>query len=234
MPERLEIATPDGTMPVWREGSGPFGLIVFMDVFGIRPELHQMCSALAAVGFTTFLPDLFYRAGTVSFPTDAPPSPEARRLNDETTWEMTAADIGAFLAARPVPQFLAAAGYCMGARHALAAAARHPHRIRCCAMLHGGRLVTPDATSPHRLIAELAGPAYVAFAADDPTCPPDHQQTVRAALDASPLPHRIDDFAAHHGFMFPERNVYDPDVAARATAAMLSLFKTTLTEAGAP
>lgn len=234
MPERLSIATADGTMPVWREGSGPFGLIVFMDVFGIRPELCRMCAKLAAAGFTTFLPDLFYRAGEVAFPTDEPPPPEARRLNDETTWQMSVADIDAFLAAVEAPRLFATAGYCMGARHALAAAARHPQRIRSCAMLHGGRLVTDDEASPHRLIAELAGPAYVAFAAEDPTCPPEHQAIVRRSLEASPLPHRIDAFAAHHGFMFPERDVYDPAVAKQATAAMLSLFKTTLTEACAP
>ncbi len=221
-------------MPVWRQGSGPFGLIVMMDVFGIRPELHRMCAKLAAHGFTTFLPHLFYRAGPVAFSPQEPLPDEAKRLNQETTWQMSAADIGALLAATPTPRHLAAAGYCMGARHALAAMATHPARIKACAMLHGGRLVGDDETSPHRLIASLQGPAYVAFAADDPTCPPHHQAILRQALADSAQPHRVDDFAAHHGFMFPERDVFDPAVAAAATDAMLTLFKTTLEATATP
>lgn len=217
-------------MPVWKQGSGPFGLIVLMDVFGIRPELHRMCAALAARGFTTFLPHLFYRAGWVAFSPQEPMADEAKRLNQETTWQMSAADIGALLAATPTPQHMAAAGYCMGARHALAAMVIHPARIKSCAMLHGGRLVSDDDASPHRLVAKLEGPAYVAFAKDDPTCPPHHQAILRQAFADSAQPHRIDAFEAHHGFMFPERDVFDPVVAATATDAMLALFNTTLKE----
>ncbi len=57
---------------------------------------------------------------------------------------------------------------------------------------------------------------------------PHHQAILRQALADSAQPHRVDDFAAHHGFMFPERDVFDPAVAAAATDAMLTLFKTTL------
>ena len=232
-PERLDVTTPEGVMPVWRQqGRGPHGLIVLMDVFGIRDELHAMCARYAGEGFTTFLPDLFYRAGCPSF---APPATEprplpdaARELNERTTWRMTLQDVTALLERPEVPRELVTVGYCMGARHALAAAAHRPDRIRACALLHGGRLVTEDADSPHLLIPKLRGPAFVGFAQDDPTCPDEHQRLLERAFAASPLQHRVERYPARHGWTFPERYCHDPKAADHAFEGTMTLFRAAL------
>jgi carboxymethylenebutenolidase len=141
---------------------------------------------------------------------------------------MTTADCGALLDQIEEPGRLAAVGYCMGAWHALAAAVRFPQRVGAVAMLHGGRLVTDGPDSPHLLIDRLRLPAYVAFAADDPTCPPGHQALPTEAFAANARAHgrthRIESFEARHGWMFPERHCHDPAAASRANAAMAALF----------
>eukprot|EP01037_Dinobryon_pediforme_P004237 gene4237-4287_t len=171
-------------------------LVMFMDVFGIRPELFDLARAYAREGFSVYLPNLFYRAGDVSFPTPSGPDDrtdsEAIRLNVETTLDMTSRDLPAIFAHAaatfPTVPVFAAIGYCMGGRHAIKALSAWPDTVRAAASIHGGRLVTPDAASPHLLIAGLRHPAYFAFAADDHACPDAHQKLIAEAAAQAPPP----------------------------------------------
>jgi carboxymethylenebutenolidase len=70
--------------------------------------------------------------------------------NDATSLAMTRADTQAVLdharRAHGLARF-GAVGPCMGARHALAAAARFPDEVRAAACLHGGRMVCDGRTA---------------------------------------------------------------------------------------
>ena len=55
-------------------------------------------------------------------------------------------------------------GYCMGGRMALAAAGTFPEVFKAAASLYGGRQVTDDAESPHRIAMRSKGAFYIAFA----------------------------------------------------------------------
>ena len=101
----VQIATPDGVMPVEmfhpsHEDTYP-GIVFYMDVFGLRDELRDMCRRFAVAGYAVALPSMYYRAGGPSFPPsngphDAVPE-EARRLNLATTQAMSASDTRALL-----------------------------------------------------------------------------------------------------------------------------------------
>ena len=231
------IATRDGQMPTWivhPDDAGPFPLVIFyMDALGIREELRDMCRRIASVGYGVYLPNLYYRDGGPSF--DSAPlawghqEPAMVVLNDALSLAMTVSDGAAILAhAQHSPAIrlpAAAIGYCMGGRHALAAAAAYPAQIKAMASLHGGRLVTEQDNSPHRLIAHIQAEAYFGWAQDDPVAPASHAKAVEDALIARGLPYRLEWHAgALHGFTFPERFCYHKAAAERVWSRLFDLF----------
>lgn len=235
------IPTPDGQMPTWAvhpDEPGPFPLVIFfMDALGIREELRDMCRRIASVGYGVYLPNLYYRDGGPSFDPGTLASglldPKMVALNDALSMEMTTADCGALLAHARLNSSIrmpaAVIGYCMGGRHAIAAAATYPDQLSAMASMHGGRLVSDDDSSPHRLISRMHAEAYFAWADDDPVAPAIHAQVVEAALAASGLPHRVERHAgALHGFTFPERHCYHKQAAERVWARLFSLFRRNL------
>ncbi|MEO6623944.1 MAG: dienelactone hydrolase family protein [Burkholderiaceae bacterium] len=235
------ITTRDGQMPTWivhPDEGGPFALVIFyMDALGIRDELRDMCRRIASVGYCVYLPNLYYRAGGPSFDAASlawgQQDPAMVVLNDGLSMAMTVSDGAALLdharhnTALRMPA--AAIGYCMGGRHALAAAAAYPALIKAMASLHGGRLVTDGDDSPHRLIAGIGAEAYFGWAHDDPVAPASHAKTVEAALAARGLPYRLEWHAgAHHGFTFPERFCYHKQAAECVWSRLFDLFRRTL------
>lgn len=235
------ITTRDGQMPTWivhPDDRGPFPLVIFyMDALGIREELRNMCRRIASVGYGVYLPNLYYRSGGPSF--DAASlawghqDPAMVELNNGLSMAMTVSDGAALLdharhyAAIRMP--VAAIGFCMGGRHALAAAAAFPSLIKAMASLHGGRLVNDGDDSPHRLIAGIGAAAYFGWAQDDPVAPASHAKTVEAALVARGLPHQLEWHAgAQHGFTFPERYCYHQAAAERVWSRLFELFRRTL------
>ena len=231
------VKTADGDMPVevftpTQTGACP-GIIFFMDIFGFRDELRDMCRRYAAAGYAVFLPGLFYRQGNPCFqptsqPGDGAPA-EASALNEALTTEMTAEDTAnliqqvAKLTEVLVPAF-GTVGYCMGGRHAMASAARNKGDVRAAASLHGGRLINATPHSMEKLIDDMEAELFFGFAKDDPTCPPDHQSIIEQALAVSSTPGRIEYFDAAHGWTFPERYCFDKPAAERAWTCVLDLF----------
>ncbi|MBL8698789.1 MAG: dienelactone hydrolase family protein [Alphaproteobacteria bacterium] len=237
----IVLATPDGPMPVFvvhPDEDGPFPVVLFyMDALGIREELRDMARRFAAVGHYVMLPNLFHRWGGPSFDPSTLAQglvdPRMVELNEALSLAMTTADTGALLAHaasdRAARGPAAAVGYCMGGRHALAAAAGYPDRVACFASLHGGRLVNERPDSPHLLIARTRAEAYFGWADDDPVAPPAHQRTIEAALAARGGRYRVELHAgAAHGFTFPERYCYDKAAAERVWARLFALFRRTL------
>jgi carboxymethylenebutenolidase len=169
----LELETPDGRMRVrvfepvagWRKAA----CSSTWTPLGLRSELGGMCRRYADAGFVVSMPDLYYRPGSPRFavPRSAaePLDPAMMTANLATTAEMTIADTGVILdhvAATPaygVHRF-GAVGYCMGARHALGAAATYGRAIRAIACLHGGRLAWEGTNSPHLSIPRVQGAVY--------------------------------------------------------------------------
>ena len=210
------------------------GVIFYMDAFGIRPELSDMCRRYAEAGYIVFLPDLFHRLGpSVQFAipetSDAPLDPAMGAANAATTLGHSVCDTDAVLTfARDVLGYdrlrFMTVGYCMGARHALAAAAAFPDRIAATACIHGGRLVTGGAASPHLLISQVTGAIYFAFAADDETCPDEHKALIEKTIRMSGVAGATEHFNAHHGWTFPTRWCHDRAAADRVQSKVIALF----------
>jgi carboxymethylenebutenolidase len=230
--KEIDIPTPDGNMDAYAahpDSGGPFSLVVlFMDVWGLREELFAIARRVAAKGYYCIVPNLFYREGKiryerrnadgkmVSFDTLPAAMQEEMRSHVESLGRQTARmDIAAvldFCRGEPVDGGPAGSvGFCLGGRLAFQAAQEFPGRFRANASLHGTRLVSDTADSPHRLVHNMRGEMYCGFGERDYFASP---QT-RAALDVAfafcpDVAYRNNLHAgANHGYALPDRDVYD-------------------------
>ena len=224
----VTVETPDGQMEVFialGDSDKPAACaILYMDVFGLREELFDLARAFAAEGCSAAVPDLFHHLPGSRFPPangrEDRPSADALHANAVTTIRMSQADSRALMgwldtgSAGILPASYFAIGYCMGGRHALAAAAAMPERIGGGVSVHGGRLVTEGAASPHHLVSSLTVPFHFACARDDPTCPAEHCDILRQEAADATARVTLEILNAHHGWSFPTRWSYDPAAAA--------------------
>lgn len=232
----LDIPTADGAMNsfvVHPDEGGPHPVVLFyMDAPGKREELHDMARRLAAAGTFVVLPNLYYRR-TREY--QLPERTEAalavmfehmHSLNRATT-ECDTRALLAFADADPAadPKRIGALGYCMSGPFVVWAAAAFPERFACIASIHGANMATDAADSPHRAAERLRCESYFACAEIDQWAPPADIERLRAGLDASGAPYRIEWYPkVEHGFVFPQRAVYDRAAAERHWEQILALF----------
>ncbi len=233
MHETLRIKTADGIMPVERFGTpGPAGIIVYMDGFGLRDELRTICRRHSETGHAVYLPNLYYRHSGPSF--DPPnargcaSSEEAQRLNRATTVEMSVSDVGALMRSEAVKAW-ATVGYCMGGRHAIAAAAAYPDGVKACLSIHGGQMIWDGAWSCERVIPKIRAELFLAFAKDDPSCSESDKAQLREALKAHGVRGEAREYAAAHGWSFPERHCHDAVASEDVRHTATRIFARTLT-----
>jgi len=173
----VTIKTPDGTCDAYfvhpTAGTAP-GVLVWPDIFGLRPAFRDMGKRLAETGYSVVVVNPFYR--TQKSPTAAKGSatpiqellPLAKTLSPTT--HMT--DAKAFVAWLDQQQSVAknkkvgTQGYCMGGPMAFRTASAAPDRIGAVASFHGGGLVTMDADSPHTLVSKTKASLLIAIAAN--------------------------------------------------------------------
>jgi len=241
---QIDIETRDGVCPSYLyrpSGAGPWpAVLVYMDALAIRPVMLQLGERLASHGYYVLLPDLFYRLGPYE-PMDpkAVFADPARRkvLMEKFLPAASSANVMSdtrafldFLAAQPdVAQGdIGVTGYCMGGRLALIAAGTYPEAIVAAASYHGGRLASDDPDSPHRLAPRMKARVYVGAATDDQSFPDDMKARLEQALTDAGVDHRIETYAARHGWVFSDFPVYDAAASERHWQTMLALFDSTL------
>lgn len=234
----LLVPSPAGPIPTFvtrPEEGGPHPTVIFfMDALGVREELRDMARRIGTVGYFVMLANLFWRDGGPSFdpallPTKGP-DPEMLRLNQAYTHALCLADTAALLdfaaddkAARdPV----GTVGYCMGGRHALAAAGTFADRVAAMASLHAGFLVTDRPDSSHLKLQTTRAECYFGFAHDDPVCPPAHHRVLEAEAVRHGVRARFEHYPeALHGFTFPTRYCYHKPSAERSWERIFALFR---------
>ena len=176
MKERfVEIPTADGRMETFvthPEQDGPFPpVMLYMDVWGVREELHDLARRIATVGYYVMVPDFYYRQGKIrsTFINDKGERISLAKLSKEDQAKvlepaskladsMVVADSGAILkflrdGGEPVkPGAVGSIGYCMGGRHVMQVAVAYPDAFKASASLHGTTLISdrPDFASPRR------------------------------------------------------------------------------------
>ncbi len=240
----VDIKTPDGTADAYfvhsGEGAQP-AVLMWPDIFGLRPAFRHMARRLAEAGYAVLVPNPFYRTK------HAPTAPENPDFNDPPTREalmslmgsltpaMTVTDAKTFVAwldAQPSvdrKRRMGTMGYCMSGPYTLRTAAALPDRIGAAASFHGGGLVTDKPDSPHLLIPKVKAQFLFAIAQNDDQRQPEAKTVLRDAFARANVPAEIEVYAgALHGWCPPDSRVYNDAQAEKAWGRMLALFGTAL------
>jgi carboxymethylenebutenolidase len=239
----VEIKTPDGTCDAHfvhpAKGSAP-AVLVWPDIFGLRPAFRQMGKRLAESGYAVLTVNPFYRVkhaptGTASDFSDPAKRQGLMKLMGSLTPETNVTDAKAFTAwldkqpAVDKKKKMGTTGYCMGGPLVFRTAATASSRVGGAATFHGAALVTDKPDSPHLLIPKMKAHFLVAIAASDDMKQPDAKSVLKKTFAEVKLPASVEVFTGtQHGWCPPDSGVYDKESAEKAWGEMLALFKTAL------
>src|SRR5678809_1081814 len=174
----VNIKTPDGTADAYfvhpATGTAP-GVLVWPDIFGLRPAFRTMGKRLAESGYSVLVVNPFYRkqpAPTASKGSATPIAellPLAQALNETTHMTDAKAFIGWLDQQASVAKNrkVGTQGYCMGGPMAFRTAAAVPDRVGAVASFHGGGLVSKDPDSPHLQASKTKAALLIAIASND-------------------------------------------------------------------
>jgi len=232
----VNVVTPDGTADCYfvhpSTGTAP-AVLMWPDIFGLRPAFRQMGKRLAESGYSVLVVNPFYRVkkAPTSEAGGATPMqqlmPLAQGLN--ATTHMT--DAKAFIAwldrQSPVDKNrkVGTQGYCMGGPIAFRTAAAVSDRVGAVASFHGGGLVTDKPDSPHLMAAKTKAQFLIAIAANDDARSPNDKNVLKETFEKANLPAEIEVYAdAAHGWCPPDSRVYNEAQAEKAWSRLLALY----------
>jgi carboxymethylenebutenolidase len=232
----VNVMTPDGTADCYfahpASGTAP-GVLLWPDIFGLRPAIRQMGKRLAESGYSVLVVNPFYRVKKA--PTAdagaATPIPQliplAQGLNETTHMTDAKAFIGWLDRQSSVAKNreMGTQGYCMGGPIAFRTAAAVPDRVGAVASFHGGGLVTDMPNSPHLQAAKTKAQFLIAIAANDDMRSPNEKNVLKETFAKVNLPAEIEVYTgAAHGWCPPDTQVYNEPQAEKAWGRLLALY----------
>jgi carboxymethylenebutenolidase len=242
----VSVKTPDGTADCYfvhpTTGTAP-GVLVWPDIFGLRPSFRTMGKRLAESGYSVLVVNPFYRKqkAPTAAKGAATPIPElvplAQALNETTHMTDAKAFIGWLDQQASVAKNrkIGTQGYCMGGALVVRTAAAVPNRVGAGASFHGGGLVTANPNSPHLLAPKIKARMYFGIAANDDMQQPDAKTKLKDAFGAAKVLADIEVYSmAQHGWCVPDMPagangpIYKKDDAERAWAKLTALYKAAL------
>jgi carboxymethylenebutenolidase len=231
----VTIKTPDGNCDAYfvhvATGTAP-AVLIWPDIFGLRPAFRQMGKRLAESGYSVLVVNPFYRQqkAPTAAKGAATPIPEllplAKQLSP-TTHMTDAKTFTAWLdsqASVAKNRRIGTQGYCMGGPMAFRTAAANPDRVGAVASFHGGGLVTKEPDSPHLLVSKTKAALLVAIAANDDMRSPDEKNVLKETFAKSGNAAEIEVYAGAHGWCPPDSTVYKMDDAEKAWTRLLALY----------
>lgn len=235
------IETADGTADCFfahpAQGKAP-GFLMWTDIKGLRPAFELMGKRLAQSGHAVLVPNPYYRSAKAPVVSEGEqfgdPAvrerilPMARSLSPETIATDTRAFADFLEASDAVDTSTSwgVSGYCMGGSMAFHSAATVPAHFGHVASFHGGRLVTDEPTSPHRIIQNTKADYLIAIAANDHEREPETKGILEQAFAETGHRAEVEVYeGAMHGWCPPDGTVYNEAQAERAWARLLALLE---------
>ena len=232
----VTVTTPDGTADCYfvhpATGTAP-GVLIWPDIFGLRPAFRQMGKRLAESGYSVLVVNPFYRvkkAPTADKGSATPIQevmPLARALTEAT--QMT--DAKAFVAWLDQQASVAKTrkvgtqGYCMGGPIAFRTAAAVPNRVGAVASFHGAPLVNDTPSSPLAQAAKTSAQFLVAIAANDDQRSPNEKTVIKDTFAKANLQAEVEVYeGSAHGWCPPDSGVYNEPQAEKAWSRLLALY----------
>ena len=231
----VNVTTPDGTADCYfvhpASGTAP-GVLVWPDIFGLRPAFRQMGKRLAESGYAVLVVNPFYRvkkAPTAEAGAKTPIAdvrPLAQGLNETTHMADARAFIGWLDRQSSVARNrkLGTQGYCMGGPIAFRTAAAMPDRVGAVASFHGGGLATDMPNSPHLQAAKTKAQFLIEIAENDDKRSPDEKNVLKDTFAKAKLLAEIEVYPAAHGWCPPDSQVYNEPQAEKAWSRLRALY----------
>jgi len=228
----VTIKTPDGNCDAYfvhpATGTGA-GVLVWPDIFGLRPAFRTMGKRLAESGYSVLVVNPFYRMQK------APTAPQGAATPVQGLFPMMqaltpttqATDAKAFIAwldqQTPVAKNrkIGTQGYCMGGPIALRTTAASD-RVGAAASFHGAALTGTAADSPNVMAAKTKAQFLIAIAANDDMTRPTEKTVLKDTLGAAA---EVEVYTgAQHGWCPPDSTVYNQPLAEKAWTRLLALY----------
>ncbi len=205
----VNITTPDGTADCYfvhpATGTAP-GVLVWPDIFGLRPAFRQMAKRLAESGYSVLVVNPFYRvkkAPTADSRLRHCPSPRWDPAGPSHDRDHRVHRLQGFFIAWLDKQpsvaknrKMGTQGYCMGGPMAFRTAAAVPDRVGAVGSFHGGGLVTDMPNSPHLQAAKTKAQFLIAIAANDDMRSPKEKDVLKETFANAHVPAEIEVFKA--------------------------------------
>jgi carboxymethylenebutenolidase len=232
----VNVTTPDGAADCYfvhpASGTAP-GVLLWPDIFGLRPAMRQMGKRLAESGYAVLVVNPFYRTKKAPTASNAGATPLAevvplaRTLTETTHMTDAKAFIGWLDQQSSVAKNrkMGTQGYCMGGPMALRTAAAMPDRVGAVASFHGGGLVTQAPNSPHLQASKTHAQFLICVAANDDGKAPTDKTVLKETLEKAGLKAEVEVYeGAAHGWCPPDSTVYNEPQAEKAWARLLALY----------
>jgi|ERR1043166_1257741 carboxymethylenebutenolidase len=237
----VTIKTPDGSCDAYfvhpANGTAP-AVLVWPDIFGLRPAFRSMGKRLAESGYSVLVVNPFYRekkAPTAEQGSATPIQQLVPMMQKATAEANTMSDAKAFIAWLDQQPSVAknkkvgTQGYCMGGPLAFRTSAAVPDRVGAVASFHGGGLVTDMPNSPHLQASKTKASFLIDIAENDDMSRPNEKNVLKETFEKAKLPAEIEVYAgAAHGWCPPDSRVYNEPQAEKAWARLLVLYKKAL------
>ena len=227
------VKTPDGNADCYfvhpATGAAP-GVLVWPDIFGLRPAFRTMGKRLAESGYSVLVVNPFYRvkkaptaengaataiAGLVPLMSALTPTTQNTDAKAFIAWLDQQASVAK-------NRKIGTQGYCMGGPIALRTAAAVPDRVGAAASFHGAALTGTAPDSPNVLAAKTKAQFLIAIAANDDMTRPNEKTVLKETLGAAA---EIEVYTgAQHGWCPPDSGVYNQPQAEKAWSRLLALY----------
>lgn len=238
--ERVELAVDAepsmGAYIARPTGPGPFpGVIVAMELFGVSAHVRDVCERLAGLGYRALAPDLHHRtAPGIELPEDAEGRERGFELLAQITRTQALADVRAAVehlrAGHSAP--VGMVGLSVGGHIAYLAATELD--LAAVVVLYGGWIPTTDIplSRPQptlSLTPSITARMLVLVGEHDHIVPPEHRQTIAAALHDASVRHEVVEYpGALHGFLSDRRATFNAQAADDAWRRIGDLLATAL------
>ena len=232
----VTITTPDGTCDAYfvHPASGTAAaVLVWPDIFGLRPAFRQMGKRLAESGYSVLVVNPFYRIQKAPTAPQgaATPIDQVRSLTQGFSDVTMMTDAKAFIGWLDKQPSVAknkkvgTQGYCMGGPFAFRTAAAVPDRVGAVGSFHGGGLVTDQPNSPHLQASKSKAQFLICIAANDDQRAPNEKVVLKETFEKAKLPAEIEVYTgAAHGWCPPDSQVYNEPQAEKAWSRLLALY----------
>lgn len=234
----VTITTPDGVCDAYFSAPAGNGkhpaVIVWPDIFGLRPAFRRMADQLAMAGYAVLTVNQFYRSTKTPFVTEGQGFDDALKAKVGPwrallTPDATTRDAKAFVTwldgQKEVDKKrgIGSTGYCMGGPMVMYSAAAVPTRVRAGATFHGGGLAADGLLA---LVPSMKARWLIAIAENDDARAPADKDKLKAAFAASKQPAEIEVYkGTMHGWCPPDSQVYNAEQASKAYYRLLETFK---------